>query len=152
MSKPNANGLSWPAIALATLVSLMAVSLFYSPGTGDVTIWSNWTREISAYGLIGGFAHSGTDYPPLAFVMLAAVSRCAEALGTNWFLILKSSLLLFLFATCVCFYWFTRNLVLTAALELTLLLNSVALAYLDIYFAPFLIAGFFQLQRGHLNR
>jgi hypothetical protein len=148
----NANGLSWPAITFVTLVGLMAVSFFYSPGTVDVGLWGDWIREISAYGLIGGFAHTLQDYPPLAWVLLAAVSRCAQLLGTDWFLVLKGSLLLFLFATCGCFYWFTRNLILAAALESTLLLNSVALGYLDIYFAPFLIAALFHLQRGNLNR
>ena len=152
MSKPNPNPQNWTGIALVILASLTAVSFFYSPGTGDVSIWDNWRREIAAYGLVGGFGHSGTDYPPLAFIILDAVSRCAEAFGTSWFIILKLSLLLFLFATCVCFYWFTRNLILTAALELTLLLNSVALAYLDIFFAPFLIAALFHLQRGNLTR
>lgn len=152
MSKPNPNPQNWTGIALVILVSLTAVSFFYSPGTGDVSIWDNWRREVAAYGLVGGFGHSGTDYPPLAFIILDAVSRCAEAFGTSWFIILKLSLLLFLFATCVCFYLFTRNLILTAALELTLLLNSVALAYLDIFFAPFLIAALFHLQRGNFTR
>jgi hypothetical protein len=101
--------------------------------------------------LTGGFAQSGTDYPPLAFILLAAVSRSATAFGVTEFLALKCSLLLFLFVTGACFYWFTRNLILTAALEFALTLNSIGLAYLDIYFAPFLIAGLFFLQRGNLN-
>jgi len=133
------------------LVSLIAMSFFLSPGTGDVSIWGNWIREISSYGLIGGYAHSGTDYPPLAFILLTAVSRCATAFGTTQLLVLKCSLLLFLLITSACFYWFTRNLILTAVLEFALTLNSMGLAYLDIYFAPFLIAGLFFLQRGNLN-
>jgi hypothetical protein len=63
----------------------------------------------------------------------------------------KCALLLFLFNPSACFYWFTRNLILTAALEFALTLNSMGLAYLDIYFAPFLIAGLFFLERGNLN-
>jgi hypothetical protein len=136
-------------------VSLIAVSFLYSPGTDDVGIWHSWIDEISSYGLIGGYAHTGLlphDYPPLAFVILAAVIRCADTLGMTEFLTLKCSLLLFLVATSTCFYWFTRNSLLTAAFGFTLLLNSVALGYLDIYFAPFLIAGLFHLQRGNLNR
>ncbi len=138
------------AIAFLLLVNLVALSFFFSPGTGDVTIWETWMREIASYGVIGGFAHTGTDYPPLAFVILGAVVRCAQAFGVTELLVLKCSLLLFLFTTAVCFYWFTRNLVLSAALELSLVLNSVALGYLDIYFAPFLIAGLFLLRRQHL--
>ena len=145
--KPN-----WSGLALLALANLIAVSFFYSPGTGDVSIWNNWMREISSSGLIGGYAQSDTDYPPLAFVLLAAVSRGAAAFGIAQFLVLKFSLLIFLLATAACFYWFTRNLILTAALELALMLNSMGLAYLDIYFAPFLIAGLFHLQRGNPNR
>src|SRR5436309_11580550 len=152
MIEPARNAPKWSAVALLLLVSLIAVSLFFSPGTGDVSIWVDWIREISSYGLIGGFKHSGTDYPPLAFVLLAAVSRGAATFGIAQFLALKFSLLIFLLATAACFYWFTRNLILTAALEFTLILNSVALGYIDIYFAPFLIAGLFQLRRGNLNR
>lgn len=156
MIKPERNAPKWSAVALILLVSLIAASFLYSPGTEDIDIWQYWIGEISRYGLIGGFAHGGGlyphDYPPLAFVMLAAIPRCADALGTSAFVVLKCSLLLFLFATSGCFYWFTRNLVLTAALELTLLLSGVAHGYLDICFAPFLIAGLFHLQRGNLTR
>src|SRR6266567_6843055 len=152
MSKSKSSTWNWSGIGLLSLVNFIAISLFFSPGTGDVSIWNNWMREISGYRLVGGFANSGTDYPPLAFVLLAAVSRCATALGTSQFLVLKISLLLSLFATSACFYWFTRNPLLIAALELALTLNSMGLAYLDIYFAPFLIAGLFFLQRGNPNR
>jgi hypothetical protein len=146
---------SWSEIALLLLVGLVAVSFLYSPGTEDVGTWHSWIDEISSYGLIGGYAHNGLyphDYPPLTFVILAAVTRCADVFGMTEFLTLKCSLLLFLLATSTCFYWFTRNRLLTSAFGFTLLLNSVALGYLDIYFAPFLIAGLFHLQRGNLNR
>lgn len=140
-----------PSIALLLLVNLIAVSFFFSPGTADVGIWGNWMREISSYGLTGGFSHSDTDYPPLAFVILAAVVKYAAAFGTSPFVVLKCSLFLFLAATAACFYWFTRTLILTVALELALILNSMALGYLDVYFAPFLIAAFFLLQSGHFT-
>jgi hypothetical protein len=149
--KSDARDWSWSGIGLLLLVNLIAVSFFFSPGTGDVSIWETWMRAISSYGLIGSFAHTGTDYPPLALVILSGVVRVAELFGTTQFLILKCSLLLFLFATSAWFYWFTRSLLLTASLELSLILNSVALGYLDIFFAPFLIAGFFLLQRQRLS-
>lgn len=141
----------WPAISLLLLVNLIAVSFFFSPGTGDVSIWNTWMDEIASRGVLGGFANTGTDYPPLAFVILGLVVQTAKALGVAQVLVLKGSLLIFLFATAVCFYWFSRNLVLTAALELSLILSCVGLGYLDIYFAPFLIAAFFLLRRGQLT-
>jgi hypothetical protein len=65
--KPN-----WSGLALLALANLIAVSFFYSPGTGDVSIWNNWMREISSSGLIDGYAQSDTDYPPLASLSRAA--------------------------------------------------------------------------------
>lgn len=145
----------WPKVGFLVLVNLIAIACFYSPGCEDVGIWLSWIDDVSTHGLISGFAYTGGvymhDYPPLAFVMLAAVSRCAGALGAVPFVVLKCSLLLFLLTTSACFYWFTRSLVLTAALEFSLILNSVALGCLDIWIAPFLIAALFCLQRGHLK-
>jgi hypothetical protein len=151
MSESDVKTISWPVFGLLFLVNLIAISFFFSPGTGDVGTWARWMREIDAGGLIGGYAQSDTDYPPLSFVLLASVSRTATALEISRFIVLKCSILVFLFATAGCFYLFTRNLLLAVALELGLVLNSVALGYLDIYFAPFLITGFFLLQRGHLT-
>jgi hypothetical protein len=150
-AEPNSHRPHWSAIGLLLLVNLIALSFLHSPGTGDVAIWRTWIDQMSAFGLVGGFVHSGTDYPPLSLIILAAVSRCADVFGTTVLLSLKCSLLIFLITTAASFYWFSRNLVLTAALELSLILNSVALGYLDIYFAPFLIAAFFFLQRGHFT-
>ena len=150
MSGLQAKTFSWSSVGFLLLVNLVAASFFFSPGTGDVGTWEIWMREISSYGVIGGFAHSGTDYPPLSFIFLAGISRSAVALEVSQLFILKCSLLLFLFATAACFYWFTRNLVLSAGLELALVLNSIALGYLDIWFAPFLIAGLFLLGRRKL--
>jgi len=152
MSESDAKTSRWPAIGFLLLVNLIALSFFFSPGTGDVGTWARWMREIDASGVISGYAQSDTDYPPLSFVFLASVSRSATALEVSRFVVLKSSILLLVFATTACFYSFTRNLLLTAALEFSVILNSVALGYLDIYFAPFLVASFFHLQRGNLNR
>ena len=151
MIEPARNAPKWSVVALFLLVSLIAASFFFSPGGGDVEIWNNWMREISDHGLVGGYISSDTDYPPLAFIILAAVVKCAAAFGASPFVVLKCSLFAFLLATAACFYWFTRNLVITAALELALILNSMALGYLDIFVAPFLIAGLFFLQRGNRN-
>ncbi len=142
---------NWSGIGLLLVVNLIALSLLYSPGTGDVAIWRTWIDQMSAFGLVGGFVHSGTDYPPLSLIILETVSRCSDAFGIAVLLALKWSLFIFLITTAGSFYWFSRDLILTAALEFSLILNSVALGYLDIYFAPFLVAAFFCLQRGRLK-
>src|SRR5262249_24012988 len=151
MNESNSKRANWSAIGFVALVSLLALSFFFSPGTGDVSIWGNWMRGISNSGLIDGYTNSDTDYPPLTFVILAGVVKCASTFGASPFVVLKCSLFVFLLATAICFYYFTRNLIFTGALEIALVLNSMALGYLDIYVAPFLIAGLFYLQRGNLN-
>lgn len=141
-----------PTVAgLFLLINGLALSFFFSPGSNDIDIWGNWMHAISNFGLVGGYTGSDTDYPPLAFVILAGVVKIAAALQTSPFVVLKCSLFIFLLGTAAVSYCFTRNLLLTAALELALILNSMALSYLDIYVAPFFIASLFFLQRGKLN-
>src|SRR5438309_3712520 len=108
MSGLQAKTFSWSSVGFLLLVNLVTASFFFSPGTGDVGTWETWMREISSYGVIGGFAHTGTDYPPLAFIILAGVVKSAEAFGVTHFLVLKCSLLIFLIATAGSFYWFSR--------------------------------------------
>src|SRR5205823_14814930 len=139
MNKADGSSWNWSGLGLTLLVvTLIAVSFLYSPGTEDLGALHYWMGEVSYYGLIDGFANSSAvhphphDYPPMTFVILAAIARSSIALGVSKFIVLKCLLLFFLLATSVCFYWFTRNLFLTAALELALLLITVALGYIDI--------------------
>ena len=151
MSKPNHIACSWPGFSLLLLINLLAVSFLLSPGTGDVSIWFTWMKEIAGRGLIGGFSHTGTDYPPFAFFVLAGVVEIAKTFAVPQFVVLKCSLLLFLWASTACFYAFTRHLLLSVALEASLILSSMGLGYLDIFFAPFLISGLCLIGRGRLN-
>jgi hypothetical protein len=151
MNQLNSKHVSWSAIGFVVLVSLIALGFFSSPGTDDVLIWKAWMEQISDSGLIDCYANGDADYPPLSFVIMAGVVKCAAVFGATPFVVLKFSLFVFLLATAACFYCFTRNLIFTAALELALILNSVALGYLDIYVAPFLMTGLFFLRRGNLN-
>lgn len=151
IAKPDDAGWNWPAFGLILLVNLLALACFLSPGTGDVSIWQRWMNEIASRGLIGGFSHTGTDYPPFAFFVLAGVVAMAQALAVSQIVVLKAVLLLFLIATAASFYGFSRNLVLTALLEGSLVLSSVALGYLDVFFAPFLISGLFLLRQQRLT-
>jgi len=59
-AEPNSNRLNWSGIGLLLLTNLIALSFLYSPGTGDVAIWRTWIDQMSAFGLVGGFVHSGT--------------------------------------------------------------------------------------------
>lgn len=151
MRKADDTTWSWPGFSLLLLVNLLALSFLFSPGTGDVSIWFTWMHEIASRGMIGGFSHTGTDYPPFAFFVLAGVVGVAQTFAVSQFVVLKCTLLLFLVASAACFYAFSRNLLLTAALEASLILNSMGLGYFDIFFAPFLIAGLFLLRQRYLT-
>ncbi len=139
-------------IVLLLLVNLLALSFLSSPGTPDVTEFRRWISEMSAYGLSAGFAHSDADYPPVAFLILAAAAQVGHAFGLTELFSLKCSLLFFLLATTVVFYWYTRKVALTALLQFAVILSSIALGYLDIYFAPFLLAALFELRMGNQGR
>ena len=151
MRKPNDTAWTWPEFSLMLLINLVAVSFLFSPGTGDVSIWFRWMKEITSRGLVDGFSHTGTDYPPFAFFVLGGVVWIGQTFAVSQFVVLKCSLLFFLFATAACFYAFSRNLLLTAALEASVLVSSMGLGYLDILFAPFLIGGLFLLRQRHFN-
>ena len=142
---------SWPGLSLLLLVNLLAVDFLLSPGTGDVSIWFTWMNEIASRGVIGAFSHTGTDYPPLCFFILGAVVGVAQTFAVSQFVVLKCALLLCLLASTAAFFAFTRNVLLAAALEASLILSSVGLGYLDIFFAPFLITGLFLLRQHCLN-
>lgn len=135
---------------LLFLLSLAGALVFFNAkGTDDVQVWQRWMAAMGEYGVPGGYARMAPDYPypPLSFAALAAVSKSAFELGITDRTALKLSLLLALIITALLFYALTRAWLLTAGLTLALIPNSVDLAYLDIYFAPFLIGALWAAQR-----
>jgi hypothetical protein len=126
--------------------SLLALSLLNLPGMEDVGAWLDWMRSVDQFGVVEGYRAQRWDYPPLTYVILFGVVRLAQLFNLTPFLALKLSLLVFIGLTLLSFWLWTKNLALTALLQLTLLLNSVALGYLDLYFAPTLIFSLLALK------
>jgi hypothetical protein len=132
-----------------TLVLLVILSLLNSPGTDDVAqYWVPWADHAADLGGPAGFAidEAQYGYPPFGSVILASVVRIGRALGIGTFESLKWSLAAFLVATSLLVWLWTRNLIVTILFCLALLLNSVALGYIDIYFAPSLILALWALK------
>ena len=127
------------------LVSMLSLTFYRAQGTPDVGDWQERASRTETSGLREGYVL--TDYPPLSNVLLFAITRTSKALGTPWFLVLKGTLLLFLWLTTAIFLAWKRDLILAAILQLALLLNSVGLCYLDILFAPTLLLSFWALER-----
>ncbi len=141
----------YPA-ALFALVLSLALVFFNSPGTSDVSIFIRWMTVVREQGLVNAYIqtiHASADrYPPLVFALLGAAGQAGQALGLGPFESYKLCLLVFLLLTSAAFYAVTRSLLWTASLQLVLTLDSIALGYMDILNAPFLILSFFALKRG----
>jgi hypothetical protein len=142
-------------LLLLGLTTAVALLFLNAKGTDDIKVWSRWIQEMQARGIIGGYASVAPDYPypPLSFVILWIVANVAGKItALGWLSIsevtgIKLSLLLGLLLTTLVFYLITRNLLLTIAVQLALIPNSVDLAYLDIYFAPLLLGACWAAQR-----
>lgn len=135
----------WLEAGLAVLTCLLALVFLASPGTPDVGLWLAWVGNLEQYGVRAGYAANQSDYPPLTSVILWLMMRLASWLNVEPFWALKGTLLGFLYATTVIWWAWTRNLVAASLLQLSLILNSVGLGYLDILMAPPLILGLWAL-------
>ena len=128
------------AVILLVIVALLPL---HSPGTSDVEYWMNWIEVIERDGFIAGYV---PIYPPMVWVLLQGVVLSSHALNIEMFLAVKGSLVIFLLLTSAVFLLWTRNLLLTAFLHLSLVLSSVALGYLDIWLTPTILLAFWALK------
>jgi hypothetical protein len=130
-------------LALAALVGLLFIQ---SPGTPDVGAWLSWTNNALTHGLRVGYATNNDVYPPLASVILYCSNQFFSRFNVTNFIAIKLSILFFLWlSTFFCWLW-TEDLKIVLVLYFSLLLNSVALGYIDIYFAPSLIVALWMLK------
>ena len=126
---------------------IIGLSFTYSPGgTSDVGSWHAWVENAANYGPVEGYAVSRSDYPPLASAILWVADQVFQPLRVGTSLNIKFSIFFFLSLTVLVFWLWVRDLKVALMLYFALLLNSVALAYLDIYFAPALIFSFWMLE------
>lgn len=124
--------------ATAVLLVLTALAIG-GPGTGDMEIWERWISNARRLGIVAGFAENGADYPPLSSVFLWVAGLAGSAFRWDPGTAIKISLAVFLGFTLLAFLAWTRRGAATLGLWAALLLNSVALGYLDVYTAPFLV-------------
>jgi hypothetical protein len=133
-------------IFLGVIALLAGLIFLESPGTTDVNIWRSWTTNASDLGLVGGFRANRADYPPIASAILLAGYRTFHPAGFTQFETIKLTILVFLLATALIFWIWTRNLIWTLVLYASLLMNSAALGYIDIFFAPSLVLALWMLK------
>ena len=126
----------------------IGLSFTYSPGTEDVPSLEVWANNADNYGPIAGYAANHSLYRPFATVILWVAEQVFQPLHAGIFLNIKFSILFFLVVTAGLFWLWTRDLTVSLILYFALLLNSVALGYSDIYFAPALILSLWMLKEG----
>ena len=138
--------------ALAVLAALFCyILLFRSPGTSDVDeYWMYWTRLMRDHGVIGGYAAAHCDYPPLVFVLLHGIAHVATALRIDDFRTLKAAVELAAVGGGIVFWFWCRNLWLTAAFLIVVVINSAAQFYLDAFYLAPLLLALWALQRHRI--
>lgn len=134
-------------VFVVILLAVVTLLPLHAGGTTDVSDRQAWTEAIERDGLVVAFTNIDSSYPPFTWVILQGAAFLRRALAMDTFLALKWSLVAFLCITSILFFAWTRNFLLTVALHLSLILNSVALGYVDIYFAPPLILAFWALRQ-----
>jgi hypothetical protein len=133
------------------LLCLITLLFFYSPGTTDVEIWRSWAKNAQESGVVNGFAQIQADYPPLSLVILSAAGKLCRTFGVVFqFDAIKISILFFLYLTLAIYWLLTRDILTTILMYGAVMLNSAALVYLDIYFAPFLLLSLWALKKRRL--
>ena len=137
---------------LLCLAAILSVYFFNSPGTSDVAIDLNWIANSDQYGIVQGYARNDDSYPPIVPMVLSFAVRLGRLSGASDFVSFKASLLTFLFLTSMVTFLWTRDLLLALLTHLALLLNSMALGYLDIFMAPAFVGALWALSRGRVLR
>ncbi|GAK51720.1 hypothetical protein U14_02965 [Candidatus Moduliflexus flocculans] len=137
-------------ISVFILIILITLSFLYSPGTGDMDIWMKWSHNIDNYGIAEGYKINMTDYPPYSSVILFCAVQFCHLFKMEMFTAIKLSIVVLLFLTSLIFWFWNFNINMMILLHFSLFLNSVALGYIDIYFAPMLILSMWALREKRL--
>jgi len=138
---------------LLGLVAVITVVFFRSQGTHDLDTWLTWGKHAYEHGIVDGYAMDGNLYPPLADVLIWLSYSLAMLIGIAPVYTIKFSLLIFLLVTTTIFYhWSNKNTPATLCFYSAMLVSSLGLAYLDIYFAPALLFSLYRLQQGKISQ
>ncbi len=142
----------------------------HTRGTVDVIdSWLPWVDKVLSAGLVKGYQEVNDDYPPLTVATMAAAvalgeqgppaARLAESptkvqihLGGRDYVdpifSIKLSLAIALLLTLFVFWWATRDYWGAMLMFAALFLNTVIDGYLDIYYAPLLLAAIEAFRAG----
>jgi hypothetical protein len=138
------------ALLLAAGIAI-SIPLFSTPGTFDVTLprygFLTWMDEAVRHGVRDGYRLNPYDYPPGTKVLLGIAGATGDRLGLSRPTSFKTLLFLFHNLTTLVALAATRNLLLAGLIHVTTVLSAIALGYLDVLYAPFLVLSLVALQR-----
>ena len=137
-------------LLLVVFLALLAIVPFQAQGGPDVVVWRAWIEATRQVGIVTAAAGATEGYPPLTWLLFMVVSSLSDVTDIDTVQALRWSLVAFLGLTSAVFFVWTRNLLLTAVLYISLLLSSVALVYLDVYMAPALLLALWALKQGRI--
>ncbi len=142
------SALARPIVAILLLLLTLGFALV--PGTANVERWQRWARNMDRLGVADGYAANAGDYPPYAPLILLGARRLSSASGLGPLLSVKLPILGFLLLTTTIVYLWTRSFWLAVLSHTSLLLDTVALGYLDAFLAPVLIVSLWALKERRL--
>jgi hypothetical protein len=134
-------------IMLLVLLAVFAFTFLNFKGTDDANNWLRWVAQTRESGLVGGYKSADMNYPPGAFVLLTVSARAGTVIGIPERVGIKLAIYFMLLLTIAIFLAYCKNAFLSALLGLSLILNSVDLAYIDIFFAPFLLLALWAIEK-----
>ena len=137
------------AILIAGCV-LVVFFLILTPGPGNMVTWVNWANQANELGLAEDYRINHDTYPPLTLLILFFVGKISHWFNLWIYTTIKFTIALFLLLSFVITLWVTRNAFLSLIMMTALLINSVGLGHLDIFFAPVLILSLWSLKERRL--
>ena len=139
-------------------IALLAAGMFSSavlvtaPGTFDVTDprrgFLVWMDDVVVLGPVEGYRYNPYDYPPGTKTLLGLAGHAGDALGLSRPNSLKLLLLAFQTLTVLVAFALTGDILLAGALWLCTTTSAIGQGYLDILYAPFLVASLIGLIRN----
>ena len=127
------------------ITCVFSFSLLRSRGEVDIEAWLLWINNISEHGLIGGYIANKDMYPPFTNVIFSLVLKFSALTNISVLVSLKLFIFGSLLITSLIFLVWTKNWLFAIAVQAGFTLNAMALSYIDIFIAPFLLISLYAL-------
>lgn len=143
------------------VLSLPMIVFLPNEGTSDMGVWLEWTSYINRWGPLNAYSiintnhdYERSDYPPISFINLWFALKAAAVGNVSWMIGIKIIILGYYLTTWAALIYLSTlvrrkpiwmSIVVSSGLflgGLFFVVNSEALSYLDITFAPFVVFSF----------